>query len=145
MKTRFGPRRLHAAMLAAAVCSVGAPAMADDLTGADRFLCSTLQATVCLADGECAVLSPADLNIPQFLEVDLEKKHLATTAASGENRRTPAETVRRVGQDIFLQGYEAGRAFSLLIQETTGQAAFASVAEDRSVVVFAACTPMPGR
>jgi len=121
------------------------PALADDLSGSDRFLCSTLQATVCFADGECAVLTPEELNIPRFIEVDLKKKELATTAASGENRRTPAETVRRVGQDIFLQGYEAGRAFSLLIQETTGQASFASVAEERSAVVFAACTPMPGR
>lgn len=124
------------------VALLSGTAIADDLTGADRLLCSTTQATACGMAAECASLPPAELNIPQFVLVDVAKKTLSTTAASGENRTTPAQTVRREEGQIVLQGYENGRAFSLVIQEATGRASFASAAESRGVMVFAACTPM---
>lgn len=122
--------------------SVAVPVMADDLRGADRFLCSTLQATACGAEIECVSLPPPELNIPQFVQVDMPGKKLATTPASGENRTTPLQTVQREEGRIILQGHEAGRAFSLVIEEATGRASFASAADSRGVVVFAACTPL---
>lgn len=128
-----------------AMTLLSADMFADNVAGADRFLCSTLQATVCVAEGDCAIVAPADLNLPQFIEVDTKAKSLATTAASGENRRTTAVVVSRTEERLVMQGYENGRAFSLLVREATGQASFASVADDRSVIVFAACTPATGR
>jgi hypothetical protein len=132
-------RRFISLLFAAAFAG---PAVADDLAGADRILCSTLRVTACVADADCASLPPADLNIPQFVQVDVKGKELSTTPASGENRKTPVQLVRREHGQIVLQGYENGRAFSLVIQETTGRAAFASAADARGVVVFAACTPL---
>lgn len=131
--------RLLSFVLAA---SVALPAMADDLRGTDRFLCSSLQAMACGVEVECLSLPPPDLNIPQFVQVDLPGKKLTTTPASGENRTTPLQTVAREEGRIILQGHEAGRAFSLVIEETTGRASFASAADARGVVVFAACTPL---
>lgn len=118
-----------------------AAAVADDLRGTNRFLCSVLEVTACAAGVGCDPVLPADLNMPQFVVVDLAEKQLATTAASGENRATPLQTIRREAGLVIVQGHEAGRAFSLLIDEATGRASFASAAEARSVTVFAACTP----
>jgi hypothetical protein len=132
-------------LLVLATTLISAEVLADNIAGVDRFLCSTLRATVCVADGNCATVAPADLNIPQFIEVDTKAKSLATTAASGENRRTTAALISRAEERLVMQGYENGRAFSMLVREETGQASFASVADDRSVIVFAACTPAPGR
>ncbi len=116
-------------------------ALADDLSGFDRLLCSTTQATACSMAAECATLPLTELNIPQFVVVDVAGKELQTTAASGENRRTPVQTVSRDDGQIILQGYERGRAFSLVIKEATGRASFASAADARTVTIFAACTP----
>jgi hypothetical protein len=116
-------------------------ASADDLRGADRLLCSTLQASVCVPDEGCATVPASALNIPQFINVDVRGKTLSTTAASGENRRTPLSSVERRDGLLVMHGYEHGRAFTLLVPELSGQATFASASEDRSVVVFAACTP----
>jgi hypothetical protein len=116
-------------------------AVADDLSGADRLLCSTMQATACGMAADCVTLPPAELNIPQFVVVDLGRKELSTTAASGESRRSTVQAVRREEGRIVLQGYEGGRAFSLVIQEATGRASFASAADARAVMAFAACTP----
>ena len=90
-------------------------------------------------------MPPAELNIPRFIEVDVKARTLSTTAASGENRQTRVTSVESPDGQLVLQGYDNGRAFSLLIPELSGMASFASVGDERSVVVFAACTPITGR
>ena len=91
-------------------------ASGDDLTGSERFLCTPIQATLCIEDGECAVDLPWNVNIPQFIEVDLEAGRLATTAASGENRSTPIEHLLRVDGNIVFHGFEMGHAFSVCLE-----------------------------
>jgi hypothetical protein len=117
-------------------------ASADDLTGSDRFLCTPIQATLCVEDGECAVDLPWNVNIPQFIEVDLEARRLATTEASGENRQTPIEHLRRVDGNIVFHGFEMGRAFSWVIDEASGRVTAAIATDGISVSIFGACTPV---
>jgi len=125
-----------------AVCALG-PALADDLHGVDRILCSAVSATICTVDGECETDLPYNWNIPQFIEIDLARKTLSTTKASGENRSTPAASLSRADGWIYLQGVEAGRAFSFVIDETTGLVSIAVARKGLTVSVFGACTVMP--
>ena len=118
-------------------------AAADDLTGVNQILCSAAQATVCGDDGECDTELPWNWNIPQFIVIDLAAKTLATTKASGENRQTPIETMKREEGWIFLQGVENGRAFSFALEEETGLLTVAVARPGLTVSVFGACTPMP--
>lgn len=119
------------------------PAPADDLTGADRLLCVTIEVTACTEDHSCHAMSPEELNVPRFVEVDLTSRILATTEASGENRQTRVEHLRRDDGLIVLQGMEQARAFSIMIAETSGNLTAAVTREDLGVVVFGACTPVP--
>ena len=137
---RYRLASLGAAALALAVPAAGA---ADDLKGQDRILCTAVQATVCTTDGDCTIETPWNLNIPQFIEVNLKDKTAATTKASGENRMSPLTTVSRADGLIVLQGVEAGRAFSFVITEDTGFASIAVARQNLTVSVFGACTPMP--
>ena len=114
---------------------------ADDLTGADQILCTAVQATGCSHDGECHSGPPWNLNIPQFIEIDLEQRVLKTTEASRQNRSTPIKNIERDNGLIVLQGYEQGRAFSFTINESTGRLTVAVARDDTGVVVFGACTP----
>ena len=116
---------------------------ADDLRGSDSFLCTSSQATICSMDGECSTQPPWNLNIPQFIEVDLGAMTLATTAASGENRSTPIKNLEREAGLIVLQGVEDERAFSFVIAEEDGMLSVAVARGGVSVAVFGACTPMP--
>ena len=100
------------------------PVLADDLSGSDQFLCTVMYATECQPTGDCAGGPPWGSNIPHFIEVDLAKKTLGTTKASGENRSTKIKNLDRDNGLIVLQGYENERAFSFLITEATG---FASI------------------
>ena len=118
-------------------------AWADDLTGENQILCAAVQATYCLEGGECAIDLPWNLNIPEFIEIDLTAKKLSTTAASGENRSTPIAHLTRENGLIVLQGFEMGRAFSFVITEETGRLAVAVAREGLTVAVFGSCTPLP--
>ncbi|MDH3626752.1 MAG: hypothetical protein OEV00_02670 [Acidobacteriota bacterium] len=116
--------------------------MADDLTGADAILCSAAQATICDEEEGCESGPPWAWNIPLFIEIDLAKKTMGTTAASGEDRSTPIRTLERTDGMIFLQGIEQGRAFSFVIDETHGLMTVAVAREAATVSVFGACTPI---
>ena len=120
-------------------------ASADDVKDAEAILCTAVQATVCHLDGDCEIGAPWNWNIPQFIEVDLAKKVLRTTRASGENRQTPFKNIEREAGLIFLQGVERGRAFSFAIEEDTGLASIAVARDGVVVSVFGACTPLPSR
>lgn len=133
-------RLLGAAL--ALILAFSTPAVqADDLTGSTRFLCSAVQATECFAGGDCGIDLPWNLNIPQFIEVDLESKMLSTTAASGANRTTPIEYFESDDGVISLQGFENGRGFTFVITQETGRLTVAIATEGKAVIVFGACTP----
>ena len=136
--------RLGSTFLVTLLLCLPAVAQADDLSGADRILCTAVQVTHCTETGECATDLPWNLNVPQFIEVDLGAKTLATTAASGENRATPIAQMYREEGLIVLQGLENGRAFSFMISEQTGAATVAVARQGLAVSVFGACTPLAG-
>jgi hypothetical protein len=117
-------------------------AQADDLSGADRFLCASSLVVRCDTIGECESGPPWEWNMPSFIQVDLKKKLLSTPAASAEQRRSPITVVRAAGQ-IILQGAENGRALSTVIDEETGLASSAIALDGMTINVFGACTPTP--
>ena len=126
----------------AGLCSLTSLALpADTLTGSSRILCSAVEANVCTADGICESFLPWSLQIPQFLRIDLERKQLATTEASGENRRSPIAHLTRESGRISVQGAERGRAFSMVLREEDGLASIAIATDAITISVFAACTP----
>ena len=128
--------------LVLALILVSTTISADNLTGADKLLCTAMQATRCTADGDCASNPPWMWNIPDFIEIDLKGKQIATTAASGQNRVTPIRSIERTDGRIYLQGIEGGRAFSFVIDENIGSLSVAVATEDMATAVFGACTPM---
>ena len=119
--------------------------LADNLEGADRLLCAPVEVIACTADGVCEATEPAELGVPPFVVVDLKKKLLSTTAASSEQRTTPVASVSRADGLIVLQGQELGRAFTLLLDESSGRVSMATVRDSVVVNVFGACTPASGR
>lgn len=127
--------------VALAFCLLAPPAGADSLTDAKRFICSAVEASLCSAEGECASGLSWDLQIPQFVLVDLDRKTLSTTEASGENRSTPILSQVREDGHIFLQGIQMGRAFSMVLKEDSGRASMAIAMDGLTLGVFGACTP----
>jgi hypothetical protein len=119
---------------------IAAAAAADSLADRDRLLCSSSQVLLCFETGECFPAQPWELDVPQFVVIDLKKKTISTTAASEERRSTALMSVTRADGTIFLQGIEQRRAFSIVIDEQLGTLNAAVARDGITVSVFGACT-----
>ena len=116
------------------------PVLAENISNADRIICSPADVKLCFENGECFDTNPWEVDMPEFVIIDLKKKTISTTRASGQDRSTTFSALQREDGMLFLQGIETGRAFSFVIEETTGILT-ASVARDgTSISVFGACT-----
>jgi hypothetical protein len=128
--------------LVVALLLVPSVSRADDLSKQDLLLCTAVSVMHCTDDGDCVIDLPWNLNIPQFIQVNLKDKTLSTTKASGENRSTPIRNLQREEGQIYLQGIENGRAFSFVINEQSGMMSVGVAKEGTVVSVFGACTPL---
>lgn len=117
------------------------PVAADTLKDANRMLCVPRTVSHCVSGEGCDLVLPETENIPEFVEVDLKSKTIAATKASGENRSTPIQSQSRTGGNIYVQGLENGRTYSMVISESTGDLTFAIAADGESAVMFGGCTP----
>jgi hypothetical protein len=125
---------------ATALLALSGALAADDLTGSQSFICSAWHAAVCNTDGACDNTEAWRLNMPDFLKVDLRGKELVTPESSDEPRASPIETIARESGQIFLSGRQAERAWTWIVNETSGEGVLALVSENSSVTVFTVCT-----
>ena len=117
------------------------PLIADSIKDAGRLLCVPGTVSHCVEGKVCSYELPESENIPEFIEVDLKKKTLSATKASGEDRTTPILSQARSDGYVFLQGAENGRTFSMVISESSGDLTFVIAADGETASMFGACTP----
>jgi hypothetical protein len=115
-------------------------ALAENLEGADEYLCAAAKVQICFENGECFAAAPWELSMPDFVVIDTKKKSVSTTKASGENRSTQFTSVEKTDGTIFLQGLEGQRLFSFVIEESTGHMTVAIARDGFAVNVFGVCT-----
>lgn len=127
-------------LIVMSLLSIPGAGIADNLSGLDKFLCSPAQVIACFEGIECTTLMPWEAGVPEFVVVDTKEKLVSTTKGSSENRSTPIQTVQREDSTLYLQGVEGGRAFSFVIDETSGLLTFSVVRDGVTVTVFGACT-----
>ena len=133
-------RRVAVAVPAALCCGA---VLADDVTGSDLLLCYALSAARCEIDGACEHKDPWQLNLPDFLKLDLKAKKALSTEASGSMRETLIRTLERGSNGtILLQGVQGDRAFSWLINEPSGEGTLTVSAHGAGLTVFTVCTPV---
>ena len=115
-------------------------ALADNLEGVDKMICAAGQVQICIENNMCYPANAAELDVPDFVIIDLGKKVISTTKASDQNRSTPLKYIERADGLVYLQGIEGGRAFSFMIDEATGRMTVSVARDGVAVSVFGACT-----
>jgi hypothetical protein len=131
------------ALALVAVLVAVAPVAAERVSGADRLLCAAQQVTVCTPFAECSTGPSVDVDLPDFVVVDIAAKTLSTTAANERPRASPVRYLEREDGHIFLQGLENQRAFSIVVVEETGELSAAVSTTDLNISVYGVCTPLP--
>lgn len=115
-------------------------AQAENLEGVDKMICAAAQAQICFEQDMCYSAAPAELDVPDFVVIDVDDKTISTTKASEQNRSTEFSSVLKSDGLIHLQGLEGDRAFGIVINEATGHMTAAVLRDGLSVSVFGVCT-----
>jgi len=144
------PARIIALGVAVVALSASAPLLADDLRGANSFLCAAAEALQCTADGNCASEPVRKSTRLMFVEIDLASKTWGATVASGHKWGMDITTIDRNGDTLLLQGHHESMAFSFVIDEPSGTGSYSmtsynSIEGPQVFVAFGFCTPIPIR
>ncbi len=118
----------------------GGLVQADNLDGVSRMLCAAAQVQICIENDICYTSSSYELDIPDFVIIDTDKKTISTTKSSQLNRSTAFTSYLKSDGAMFLQGVESGRAFGFVIDIATGRLTVAVARDGFAVNVFGVCT-----
>jgi hypothetical protein len=80
-----------------------------------------------------------DVNIPQFIKVDVKTKMLSAAEEGGT--KAAIKHLEHTNGRMILHGDQEGRGWTMVISEETGKMS-ATISEDQvGFIVFGACTP----
>lgn len=113
-------------------------AAAADFDGSKALICAPVKAIDCvLGSSPCTEGDPMEMDAPNFLRIDFQDKTVA-----GPKRSTPIKHMDKVGDQLVLQGDEAGMAWVIALDETSGAMTATLTGRDGAFVIFGSCTPL---
>ena len=133
------------------LCSiiVSSAIWAGDFDGSKPLLISVIRVVECTPEGTCREVTPASVELPQFLKIDFTNKTIRPAAGDDEMPATTIERQEVVDGKLILQGAEDGYekmrdglGWTMGISEATGQVVLTASGEQVAFVVFGACIPL---
>jgi len=114
-----------------------APAAAADFDGSKLLICAPVEAIDCAPGEMCKKGAPADVGVPAFIRIDIAKM-----VVIGPKRTTPIVSIEKSEQQILLQGTELGSAWTLALDQVSGELSGSLVNREEVFVLFGSCTPL---
>jgi hypothetical protein len=119
---------------------------AGDFDGSKPLTCAVIDVVECVPGGQCEERMPGEIDIVQFLQVDVTKKTITGTRAGGIKRTSAIEHIEHVDGKVIIQGAEDGvegvrdgLGWSMAISEETGKMVVTGSGDEVAFVVFGAC------
>ena len=114
--------------------------VAGEFDGSKPLICALIETYECAAGEECQRGLPSHIDVPQFFKLDFKKKKISGTTEDGEARTASIESMTHLEGNLILQGVQNGRAWSMVINETTGKCIITASDDQAGFIVFGACT-----
>jgi hypothetical protein len=137
------------------VCAFLCPFIAASVAGAGDFdgtrplLISIIRVVECTPDAACREVTPASVDLPQFLKIDFANKTIGPAAADDETPATAIERQEVVDGKLILQGAEDGYekihdglGWTIAISDGSGQVVLTASGDQVAFVVFGASLPL---
>jgi hypothetical protein len=109
---------------------------AGKFDGSSPMICAPTLVTECGADGDCRRGTPASVNLPEFLKVDVKAMKVY---AEETGRESPIRNLEHLDGMLIVQGGQNGRAWSMTVAEATGKMSATISTEGEGFVIFGAC------
>ena len=129
-------------LAATALILVPTMGWAQDFDGTSPLLCASVDAMACAPGEACTQATVEELNVPQFLRVDVAQKLVSTTRADGEQRTSEIQSLQLNDGELIMQGTQGGLAWSAAIARASGKLSLSAVGDRVAFVIFGACTAL---
>jgi hypothetical protein len=121
--------------------------MAGDFDGSKPLHCTLVDTIECLPGGECTKVTPAEVNLPDTILIDYEKKNIIVK--EGDNKRASIiENMKHIDGKLIIQGAEDGvkeqrdgLGWTIAVNDSTGKMVATGSGDDVGFVIFGSCTP----
>jgi len=113
---------------------------AKEITEKDQLICAVTETALCRANEKCIEGSVEVVDLPALLRLDLEKKTIASTRLSGEQRTSTINAVNKSEHNLILQGVQEGSGWSMTIDRKNGQMSVSSSLDSEGYIAFGVCT-----
>jgi hypothetical protein len=104
-------------------------------------ICGVIETNECEEGEDCYRGWARNINLPQFIRIDFEKRTISGTLESGLVKTTEIKQLDRIDGNRILQGVEDGMGWSLAIVEQTGKMVLSVAGNAVGFAVFGACLP----
>ena len=108
--------------------------------GSSPLLCAFTEAFECSIDRGCQEGNAEDMNIPQFIRIDVSKNKVTSAEVNEEKRESDIKNLEHNNGMLILQGVEGGRGWNVVIAEDTGHMSGTATEDEGGFIVFGACT-----
>ena len=112
-------------------------ASAGDFDRSKVLICAPVEAIDCAPGEMCKKGAPADIGVPSFIRIDIAKM-----VVIGPKRTTPIVSIEKSEQQILLQGTELGFAWTIALDQDSGEMSGSFVNREEVFVLFGSCTPL---
>ena len=113
---------------------------AKEITAKDQLICAISKTALCRENSGCTEGSVEIVNLPLLLRLNLEKKTIASTRLSGEQRASTIMTVSTSKNNLILQGVQDGSGWSMTVDKKNGQMSVSSSLDGEGYIAFGVCT-----
>ena len=130
------------------ICPIPLLSYAGDFDGSKPLLFSVKNVIECSPNGECRLVTAEEVNLPQFLMIDFNKKIISPLTEIKGNHNTAIKRMESIDGRLILQGAEGSIekirnvvGWTASISEDTGKTVVTVSGDDVAFVVFGACLP----
>ncbi|MGI9204089.1 MAG: hypothetical protein ACR2Q3_08770 [Woeseiaceae bacterium] len=129
------------------LCATAGLVGAADFDGSEPMLCSTVAVNECLPNGDCERVTANSINAPNFLRVDVDEKTITNADADATRPANVIESSAVMSGKLYLQGKDDGLegvrddglAWSVSINQVTGEMVLTASGSEVAFVIFGAC------
>jgi hypothetical protein len=129
--------KLFSVVILSTAFLVAGLASAGDFDGSKILICAPVEAIDCAPGEICRKGAPADVGLSAFIRIDIAKMVMI-----GPKRTAPIVSIERSEQQILLQGTELGSAWTIALDQNSGEISGSLVNREEVFVIFGSCTPL---
>ena len=133
--------KLSHKIISAVMLFAASAGLAASEQGSSSMLCAVTSTVSCDPRGDCIVGSADAVNMPTFMNFDLDKKIVQSARKGGDRRTSKIVSISNQGDVLVLLGDEGTSGWSATIHKSSGSFTGSVATDGIGYLIFGSCLP----